>query len=119
MLTYLFVGRQHDKEGNIRHWWNNETIKAFRSRAQCMIEQYSSYKLEPLGLYVSWVRVFGRLKFSSGLRERSEMNSHHYAMRFITYRETDIAWLYIDAIGTTGWFLQFGCNRICSVATNC
>jgi hypothetical protein len=46
-------GRQYDKDGNMRQWWNNETIKAFRDRAQCMIDQYSTYRLEPLGLYVS------------------------------------------------------------------
>lgn len=49
----MLTGRQYDKDGNMRQWWNNETIKAFRERAQCMIDQYSSYQLEPLGLNVS------------------------------------------------------------------
>jgi len=49
----LMAGRQYDKDGNLRQWWNNDTIKAFRQRAQCIIDQYSSYVLEPLGMHVS------------------------------------------------------------------
>ncbi|XP_017776001.1 PREDICTED: neprilysin-2-like [Nicrophorus vespilloides] len=46
-------GRQFDKEGNMMQWWNNATIKAFRERAQCIIDQYSRYKIEEVGLYVN------------------------------------------------------------------
>lgn len=38
--------------GNLKQWWKNETIDAFRQRAQCMIDQYSSYQLEQIGLNV-------------------------------------------------------------------
>ncbi|XP_063410745.1 neprilysin-1-like [Mytilus trossulus] len=41
-------GRQYDKEGNMKQWWKNETIEAFRHRAQCIIDQYSGYKLEQI-----------------------------------------------------------------------
>ena len=49
----FFKGRQYDKYGNLKQWWKNKTIEAFRQRAQCMIDQYSSYKLEQIGLNVS------------------------------------------------------------------
>ena len=49
----LNAGRQYDKDGNLRQWWNNGTIRAFRERAQCIIDQYSDYVLEPLGMHVS------------------------------------------------------------------
>lgn len=26
-------------------WWNNVTVRAFRERAQCIVDQYSRYKL--------------------------------------------------------------------------
>ncbi|XP_066590529.1 neprilysin-1-like [Prorops nasuta] len=39
-------GRQFDKDGNMIQWWNNATIKAFRERAQCIVDQYSRYKLQ-------------------------------------------------------------------------
>ncbi len=51
-LSIIFPGRQYDKDGNLRQWWNNETIAAFRVRAQCIIDQYSGFKLEPFGYHV-------------------------------------------------------------------
>ncbi|KAJ8946365.1 hypothetical protein NQ318_010130 [Aromia moschata] len=46
-------GRQFDKDGNMMQWWNNATIKAFRERTQCIIDQYSRYKIDEVGLYVN------------------------------------------------------------------
>ncbi|CAG2121632.1 unnamed protein product, partial [Medioppia subpectinata] len=46
-------GRQFDKEGNLKQWWNNATIKRFRQRAQCIIDQYSSYVLEDIRMNVN------------------------------------------------------------------
>lgn len=34
-------------------WWNNATIEAFRERTQCIIDQYSRYKIEEVGMYVN------------------------------------------------------------------
>ncbi|OQR75376.1 endothelin-converting enzyme 1-like, partial [Tropilaelaps mercedesae] len=42
-------GRQFDKDGNLQQWWNNQTIETFRSRAECMIEQYSQFTLPGFG----------------------------------------------------------------------
>src|SRR5699024_3008608 len=41
-------GRQFDKNGNMKQWWNNATIKRFRSRTECIIDQYSSYILDDI-----------------------------------------------------------------------
>ncbi|XP_055711716.1 neprilysin-1 [Phlebotomus papatasi] len=46
-------GRQFDKEGNMMQWWNNATIQAFRERAQCIIDQYSNYKIDEVGLFMN------------------------------------------------------------------
>lgn len=46
-------GRQFDKDGNMMQWWNNATIKAFRERTQCIVNQYSGYKLEEVDLYIN------------------------------------------------------------------
>lgn len=48
-----FLGRQFDKDGNMMQWWNNATIRAFRDRTQCIIDQYSRYKIDEVGLYVN------------------------------------------------------------------
>ncbi|KAG8184801.1 hypothetical protein JTE90_001499 [Oedothorax gibbosus] len=46
-------GRQFDKEGNLKQWWNEATVRRFRERAQCIIDQYSSYVLEDIGLNIN------------------------------------------------------------------
>ncbi|KAM7348788.1 M13 family metallopeptidase neprilysin 1 isoform 1-T5 [Cochliomyia hominivorax] len=46
-------GRQFDKDGNMMQWWNNATIEAFRERTQCIIDQYSKYKIDEVGLYMN------------------------------------------------------------------
>ncbi|GFN77023.1 membrane metallo-endopeptidase-like 1-like protein [Plakobranchus ocellatus] len=46
-------GRQYDKDGNIKQWWDNQTSQAFCSRAQCFIDQYSNFKLEQIDQYMN------------------------------------------------------------------
>ncbi|XP_061393727.1 neprilysin-1 [Musca vetustissima] len=46
-------GRQFDKDGNMMQWWNNATIEAFRERTQCIIDQYSKYKIDEVGMYMN------------------------------------------------------------------
>ncbi|XP_066547621.1 endothelin-converting enzyme 1 isoform X2 [Amia ocellicauda] len=51
-LTHAFddQGREYDKEGNLRSWWKNSSVEAFKKQTQCMVEQYSNYSInrEPL-----------------------------------------------------------------------
>ncbi|MEO8552076.1 MAG: M13 family metallopeptidase, partial [Kofleriaceae bacterium] len=44
-LTHGFddQGAQYDAVGNLTNWWQPETEKAFKSRTQCVIDQYSQY----------------------------------------------------------------------------
>ncbi|XP_066475738.1 endothelin-converting enzyme 2 [Tiliqua scincoides] len=44
-LTHAFddQGREYDKEGNLRPWWQNSSLEAFKNRTECMMEQYSKY----------------------------------------------------------------------------
>ncbi|KAK6177608.1 hypothetical protein SNE40_015673 [Patella caerulea] len=46
-LTHGFddQGREFDKDGNLRPWWNNDSVTKFNERANCVSEQYSAYKL--------------------------------------------------------------------------
>ncbi|KAL1137603.1 hypothetical protein AAG570_009299 [Ranatra chinensis] len=46
-------GRQFDKDGNMMQWWNNATIREFRERAQCFIDQYNRYKIEQVDQFVN------------------------------------------------------------------
>ncbi|XP_046881183.1 endothelin-converting enzyme 1 isoform X1 [Hypomesus transpacificus] len=51
-LTHAFddQGREYDKDGNLRSWWKNSSVEAFKQQTQCMVEQYSNYSInkEPL-----------------------------------------------------------------------
>lgn len=40
---FLSSGREYDKEGNLRPWWQNSSVEAFRQRTECMVDQYSRY----------------------------------------------------------------------------
>uniref|UniRef100_A0A8C3H0R4 endothelin-converting enzyme 1 n=1 Tax=Corvus moneduloides TaxID=1196302 RepID=A0A8C3H0R4_CORMO len=44
-LTHAFddQGREYDKEGNLRPWWQNSSLEAFKNRTACMTEQYGHY----------------------------------------------------------------------------
>lgn len=46
-------GRQFDLVGNMKQWWNNATIRNFRERAQCIIDQYSRYRIDEVGLFMN------------------------------------------------------------------
>lgn len=48
-------GRQFDKDGNNINWWEAETDKRFKERAQCIIEQYGNYTVPENGLKVKYV----------------------------------------------------------------
>ncbi|CAG5100894.1 Similar to Nep1: Neprilysin-1 (Drosophila melanogaster), partial [Cotesia congregata] len=39
------VGRQFDKNGNIRNWWSNATISEYRKRAQCFIDKFNNMSI--------------------------------------------------------------------------
>jgi len=45
-------GRQYDENGNRIPWWSDETIERFNERKACIIDQYSNYTIEQIGLQV-------------------------------------------------------------------
>lgn len=44
-ITHSFddQGRQFDKDGNSRNWWDAETELRFKQRVQCIVDQYNNY----------------------------------------------------------------------------
>lgn len=50
-------GRQFDKDGNNKNWWDHETDQNFRDRAQCMVDQYNNYTVPDNGLSVNGVNT--------------------------------------------------------------
>ena len=46
-LTHGFddQGREYDKMGILRPWWNNASIERFKQRTQCFVDQYDEFKI--------------------------------------------------------------------------
>uniref|UniRef100_A0A3B1IG29 endothelin-converting enzyme 1 n=1 Tax=Astyanax mexicanus TaxID=7994 RepID=A0A3B1IG29_ASTMX len=46
-LTHAFddQGREYDKTGNLRPWWQNSSVDAFKNRTECMVDQYTQYTI--------------------------------------------------------------------------
>ncbi|KAF4320529.1 hypothetical protein BBO99_00005727 [Phytophthora kernoviae] len=44
-LTHGFddTGRHYAGDGNLADWWSNATVKEFSERAQCLVNEYTSY----------------------------------------------------------------------------
>ncbi|XP_035221859.1 neprilysin-2-like [Stegodyphus dumicola] len=51
-------GRQFDKDGNNVNWWDDETDRRFKEKAQCIIEQYGNYTVAD-GIPVNGINTQG------------------------------------------------------------
>ncbi len=40
-------GAKFDASGRLKNWWTAEDLKQFQDRGQCIVDQYSSYLVEP------------------------------------------------------------------------
>jgi len=69
-------GRQFDKDGNLKQWWNNATVQAFRLRTQCIIDQYSAYKLDDVGLNIN-----GRMTQGENIADNGGLKQAYRAYR--------------------------------------
>ncbi|XP_071805577.1 endothelin-converting enzyme 2-like isoform X1 [Asterias amurensis] len=50
-------GRKYDKYGNLKQWWNNDTIERFENQIKCMVDQYSEYEVN--GAYIDGKMTLG------------------------------------------------------------
>jgi len=52
-------GRHFDHRGNINQWWDTDSSDNFHQRAQCIINQYSNYKVDQVGIYLNGLNTQG------------------------------------------------------------
>ncbi len=66
-LTHGFddQGRQFDQKGNFEDWWTVADNKAFDSRAECIVNQYSAYEL-PGGVHMNGKLTLGENTADNG-----------------------------------------------------
>src|SRR5207244_13269981 len=39
-------GAQFDPRGNLANWWSDADLKAFKERAQCIVNQFNAFEVE-------------------------------------------------------------------------
>ena len=82
--TFYVLGRQFDKHGNLKQWWNNRTIGEFRKAAQCIIDQYSNYTLDEINLPIDGRLTQGEnIADNGGLKQAFRASSEFLSCPFI------------------------------------
>ena len=66
-LTHGFddQGRKYDADGNLRDWWTKQDAAEFQKRAQCLIDEYSSFETIP-GVHLNGKLTLGENTADNG-----------------------------------------------------
>ncbi|XP_026047389.1 endothelin-converting enzyme 2b isoform X3 [Astatotilapia calliptera] len=75
-LTHAFddQGREYDKEGNLRPWWQNSSVEAFRQRTECMVDQYGHYT-------VNGEHINGKQTLGENIADNGGLKAAYHAYR--------------------------------------
>lgn len=82
-LTHAFDsnGRHYDEIGNYTDWWNNQTVEAFKEKAECFVDQYSNFSiLDPQG---KQLHVNGRLTLGENIADAGGLSAAFHAWKKI------------------------------------
>ncbi|XP_021705831.1 neprilysin [Aedes aegypti] len=74
-LTHGFddSGRQFDKDGNLKQWWTNSTVREYVNRTACFVQQYNGYFIEEAEDYIDGLQTLGEnIADNGGVREAFE-----------------------------------------------
>ena len=72
MFNVTLTGRRYDKDGNLKQWWTEATLKHYEERVQCIVDQYSNFTVTQLGdnFTVNGINTQGEnIADNGGLRE--------------------------------------------------
>ncbi|KPJ13992.1 Endothelin-converting enzyme 2 [Papilio machaon] len=53
------ISRLYDKDGYSKNWWSNETVDSYQNMTECLIKQYSSFKIPELGKNIDGHKTLG------------------------------------------------------------
>ncbi|KAI4247622.1 MAG: hypothetical protein LQ352_006111 [Teloschistes flavicans] len=86
-LTHAFDsnGRHYDETGNYTDWWDDGTIRAFKEKAECFVDQYSNFSiLDPEG---KKLHVNGRLTLGENIADAGGLSAAFHAWKKIEEKE--------------------------------
>ncbi|XP_025083813.1 endothelin-converting enzyme 2-like isoform X1 [Pomacea canaliculata] len=63
-------GSAYDEKGNLRQWWQDVDLNVFKSRTQCLVDQYSQFAYSSLNMTVNGKLTLGEnIADCGGIRE--------------------------------------------------
>lgn len=65
-------GRGYDKNGMMHQWWNNKTIEGFKNASECIVAQYSRYRIEEESLN-------GQMTLGENIADNGALKTAFYA----------------------------------------
>ena len=85
-LSHAFddQGRQYDGEGNMRNWWRNDTLLAYKDRIKCIEKEYSNLTTES-GTHINGLQTLGE-----NIADNGGLKAAYRA--FTSLREEDRTW---------------------------
>ncbi|KAM0275049.1 hypothetical protein ACHAQH_007610 [Verticillium albo-atrum] len=78
-LSHAFdsTGRHYDENGNFTDWWTDDTVKAFKKRTECFVDQYANYTIE--GPDGKPLHVNGRLTLGENIADAGGLSASFQA----------------------------------------
>merc|ERR1712055_827504 len=58
-LSHAFddQGRQYDSDGNMRNWWKNDTLEAYKEKIKCIEQEYGNFTVN--GEHINGLQTLG------------------------------------------------------------
>lgn len=81
------TGRQFDKDGYLRQWWDNSVITAFTRKTQCMIDQYEHITVQ--GVQIDGYTTLGENIADNGGVHMAYLALQWYKSQLAVYNLTD------------------------------
>lgn len=53
IFFFIYTGRAFGKDGRFEDWWSESTIEGYTQISQCLVDQYSSYRIPEIDANVS------------------------------------------------------------------
>jgi endothelin-converting enzyme len=80
-LSHAFdsTGRHYDENGNLTDWWTDATVKAFKKRTDCFVEQYNEFSVE--GPDGKPLHVNGRLTLGENIADAGGLSAGFQAWK--------------------------------------